>query len=103
MQAKKKYHENSLTILYKKIKSYAGNSRSDCVNKFRKQIFEGHFLFAQFVIDAYTFSQCKNLLKQNMNVARIEIMLSLVLMAVFMYVVLVIISQGKKYPLSRSW
>ena len=29
MQAKKKYHENSLTILSKNRKRYAGNSRSD--------------------------------------------------------------------------
>ena len=37
----KMYHENSLTILSKKRKSHAGNSRLDWVNKFRKQIFEG--------------------------------------------------------------
>ena len=29
IQAKKMYHKNSLTILPKKRKSYAGNSRSD--------------------------------------------------------------------------
>ena len=48
----------------KKRKRYVGNSRSGSINKFRKRTFDGLFLFAQFVIDAYTFSQSKNLLKK---------------------------------------
>ena len=38
--ASKKYHENSLSTLSKKGKNCAGSSRSDWVNKFRRQIFE---------------------------------------------------------------
>ena len=45
MQAKTKYHENSLTILSTKRKRYAGNSRSNWVNKFQKQILEGPFFY----------------------------------------------------------
>ena len=82
MQAKKKYHENLLTISSRKEKDWA--------NKFRKQIFEGPFLISTVCHRCLYFQSV--FIKTKYEWYKNRNMLNLVLIAIFMYVVLAIIS-----------